>query len=141
MAAAPDIFNRTWDLALLTECFQGASRFDQLQSRLGISRKTLAERLRSLVEDGVLVRSQYQTRPDRFEYWLTRKGQELFPIVMAIRSWGERWGGNGWPVEHVPCRHQCAATVICDHCADPVRLDDVRIGSDTGTLTQPRRSP
>jgi len=86
-----DLFGRPWDLALLAECFLGVRRFDQFQERLGISRKTLSQRLSSLVEDGVLVREQYQSRPQRFEYLLTEKGRDLFPIIQAIKDWGDRW--------------------------------------------------
>ena len=142
MTAAPtEIFNRSWDLALLIECFEGVSRFDDFHRRLGLSRQTLAHRLRSLVEDELLVRTRYQTRPDRFEYGLTQKGRELLPVVMAIRSWGERWGRAAWRVEHLLCGRRCSATVICAHCADPVRLEDVRIVPNVGDpLKQPGRS-
>lgn len=94
------LFSRPWDLALLGQCFLGVRRFDQFQKRLGISRKTLSKRLSLLVEDGILSRELYQSRPERFEYLLTDKGCDLFPIVLAIKRWGERWGGSGEMQSH-----------------------------------------
>jgi DNA-binding HxlR family transcriptional regulator len=128
---ALDPFSRPWGLAVLAECFLGIRRFDQFQRRLGISRKTLSQRLSSLVDDGLLAREKYQSRPDRFEYLLTAKGRDLFPIVLAIKNWGERWAGvpdgNRWHVEHIPCQQPCGTSVVCTHCAEQVHHQDVRM--------------
>lgn len=109
-------------------------RFGQVRECLGICRKTLAQPLTSLVEDDILVRLRYQSRPERFEYVLTEKGRDLFPIVLAIRGGGERWGAathdDGWHVEHLPCHHACGTSVVCDHCTEPVHLADVSLTRD-----------
>lgn len=126
------LFSRPWGLAVLAESFLGIRRFEQFQRRLGISRKTLSQRLSSLVDDGLLTREKYQSRPERFEYLLTAKGHDLFPIVLAIRNWGERWDGaaddNRWHAEHIPCQQPCSTSVICTHCAERIHHRDVRMG-------------
>ena len=95
-------------------------------------------RLSSLVDDGVLRRELYQSRPKRFEYLLTDKGRDLFPIVLAIKEWGARWGGDtdhaAWRVEHIPCRNRCSARVVCDRCTEQLRFQDARVGAHDGGM-------
>lgn len=90
-AAVPRLFTNAWDPALVLECARGVHRFDQLQRRTGISRKVLAERLRSLVGERVLTKKRYQIRPERYEYHLTEKGLDLLPVLAAMASWHARW--------------------------------------------------
>jgi DNA-binding HxlR family transcriptional regulator len=130
------IFNRPWDLALVAQCYLGLTRFDEFQRRLGMSRKTLSQRLKSLVDDDILLREQYQSRPVRFEYRLTDKGRDLFPVLIEIKRWGELWlpGSmlEGWSIEHTVCGRRCSPSTVCDRCGERVRLDDVRIVADPG---------
>lgn len=85
------LFKSPWDIELIAQCHLGVCRFDDFQRSLGISRQVLARRLRELVADGLLVREQYQTRPDRYEYRLTEMGRDLRPVLQAARRWSERW--------------------------------------------------
>jgi DNA-binding HxlR family transcriptional regulator len=64
-------------------------RFEDFQERLGITRPILANRLKKLVDEFVLVKVPYQQCPLRYKYRLTQKGLDLFPIVMAIVHWGD----------------------------------------------------
>jgi DNA-binding HxlR family transcriptional regulator len=126
-----ELFTNPWDIALLAECFLGVCRFNEFQRRLGCSRKTLAKRLRSLVDDGVLRREQYQSRPDRYEYQLTDKGRDLIPVFMAMMRWGERWIAavepDGVFVDDALCQHPCAANTMCDRCGEEIRVQEVGV--------------
>ncbi len=80
-----------WTMLVLRDCFRGVRRFDQFQSRLGITRHVLADRLRKLEEAGVLERRLYQERPPRHEYRLTEKGLALHPVLVTLVAWAEEW--------------------------------------------------
>lgn len=84
-------FDNRWDLAVVALCSRGVQRFDDLQRQLGISRKVLAERLRSLQHERILERHRYQCRPERFDYQLTTKGRALLPVLEAMEQWSRRW--------------------------------------------------
>ena len=78
-----------WALLIVRDAFDGVTRFGDFQRGLGMARNILADRLRMLVEDGILASrpaagSAYQ------EYVLTAKGEDLFPVIVALRRWGER---------------------------------------------------
>ena len=77
-----------WSLLVLRESFLRVRRFDEFQASLGITRHLLAERLKKLVRFGVLRRIPYQDAPKRYEYILTQKGLDLYPVIMSIVRWG-----------------------------------------------------
>jgi DNA-binding HxlR family transcriptional regulator len=79
-----------WTLMVLRDCFLGVRRFEDFQARLGISRTITAERLKALVDEGVLRKVAYQDRPVRHEYRLTDKGLDLYPLIMAVVNFGDR---------------------------------------------------
>jgi DNA-binding HxlR family transcriptional regulator len=80
-----------WTLLILRNAFCGMSRFDQFQQHLGIGTNILSERLRSLTDDGILTRTRAKDDGRAFEYRLTDKGQALFPILVAMTEWGEKY--------------------------------------------------
>jgi DNA-binding HxlR family transcriptional regulator len=89
-----------WSLLVLRECFLRVRRFEEFQSRLAITRHLLADRLKKFVKFGVLRRVKYQDRPARYEYILTQRGLDLYPIVMSI----VHWGGTTWSTSAAgPC--------------------------------------
>lgn len=91
VAAAHEILGERWSFLVIREAFLGTRRFDAFQANLGIARNVLAARLRALVAADVLAPRRYQERPERFEYVLTEKGRALYPIVVALMAWGDRW--------------------------------------------------
>lgn len=128
---ALEIFRDPWSFAVLQEAFFGVHRFDDFQRNLGISRSVLANRLQHLVGHEVLQRRPYQQRPERFEYRLSQRGREMYPIFVSLQQWGERWlGGQDAAVRlvHRPCGHETHPQLVCDHCALPVRAEDVTYG-------------
>ncbi|MFD9726643.1 winged helix-turn-helix transcriptional regulator [Streptomyces sp. NPDC059072] len=91
IAQALDVVGDWWTLLIVRDTARGLHRFDELQRELGMSRKVLAERLKLLVEAGVLAREPYQERPVRHEYRLTPRGRGLLPVLVALQDWGDAW--------------------------------------------------
>ncbi|GGP42875.1 winged helix-turn-helix transcriptional regulator [Streptomyces melanogenes] len=91
IAQALDVVGDWWTLLIVRDAARGVHRFDALQRELGMSRKVLAERLKLLVETGVLTREPYQERPVRYEYRLTPRGRALLPVLIALQDWGDTW--------------------------------------------------
>jgi DNA-binding HxlR family transcriptional regulator len=116
-------------MLVIREAFNGVRRFDDFQGRLGIARNVLAARLQSLVDHGVLERRQYQDRPPRCEYRLTEKGRDLYPVLVSMLSWGDRWmaGPEGPPLKLThECGHDPDATLVCGHCGEKLDARQVR---------------
>ena len=88
LARTVAVIGDRWSLLILRECFLRKRRFEAFQSSLGITRHLLAERLKKLVRFGVLRRIPYQESPKRYEYILTQKGLDLYPVIMSIVHWG-----------------------------------------------------
>lgn len=91
IAQALGVVGEWWTLLIVREVAGGRYRFDELHAELGLSRKILAERLLALVENGVLVKQLYCSRPPRYEYHLTLMGQGLLPVLVALQDWGSRF--------------------------------------------------
>jgi DNA-binding HxlR family transcriptional regulator len=77
-----------WTLLILHDAFDGYTRFDEFQRNLKISSSMLTTRLKTLVDDGLLERAQYQDKPPRYEYLLTGLGRSLRPVIIALAAWG-----------------------------------------------------
>ena len=135
-----------WTLLIVRDVFLGVHRFDELQADLGISRNVLARRLDQLVADGILARRRYSEAPPRSEYVLTPKGRDLWPVLDAMRRWGDTWQAPaGPPVEvvHVGCGERTTVVPTCGACGEAVTGADVRVvpgpGADgTGPLARAR---
>ena len=94
LARTVAVIGDRWSLLILRECFLRIRRFDEFQSSLGITRHLLADRLKKLVRFGVLRKIPYQEAPKRYEYILTQKGLDLYPIIMSIVHWGKHPHGR-----------------------------------------------
>jgi DNA-binding HxlR family transcriptional regulator len=93
LGRAMEILGERWTLVVLREVFSGLRRFDEMRERTGIPRQVLTNRLALLVDQGILRRVPYQEpgRRVRNEYRLTEKGFDLYPILVAVREWGDRY--------------------------------------------------
>ena len=129
IARTIDLIGDWWTPLVLREAFYGVTRFEEMQRSLGIGRNVLTERLQRLVAEEILERRKYQDHPERFEYKLTEKGRELFPVFAAVARWGDRWldRGRGAPVlfRHRPCGHITQAEVVCAECRRPLELSEM----------------
>jgi DNA-binding HxlR family transcriptional regulator len=132
------VLGERWTLVILREAFSRRRRFEDIQRDLGIARNILADRLQRLVAEGILERRAYQQRPERFEYRLTDKGRDLYPVLLALMQWGDRYtaGEAGPPVEliHEPCGQHTHPRLVCDHCGEPIDPRDVRPQPGPGLL-------
>lgn len=120
IARATDLFGDAWTALIMRDVITGVTRFDDLARDLGISRKVLAARLARLVEEDVLTRERYQDHPPREHYRATAKGEELYPVLLALMAWGDRWyaGPEGPParIRHLDCGHDTTSVPSCAHC-------------------------
>lgn len=130
VARALSLVGESWTLMILREAFLGSRRFDEFQRYLHISPYILSERLGKLVAHGILERRCYHQHPPRYGYCLTAKGRDLYPVILALARWGDRWlaGQEGPPLRfvHKDCGHTFTPVLTCSACGDAVEARDVR---------------
>ena len=131
IARTVDLIGDGWTPMVLRQAFYGTTRFDEFERMLGIGRNVLSQRLGRLVDEGLLERQAYQQNPPRYDYILTAKGRELFPVLAAMMAWGDRWlaPSEGPPVllRHTACGHDAHAEVVCRECHEPLELADIAL--------------
>jgi DNA-binding HxlR family transcriptional regulator len=79
-----------WSILILRDAFQGFTRFDEFRRSLGIGPNILSRRLAHLTEAGLFERRLYSEKPPRYEYLLTEKGRDFFPVIVALLAWGNK---------------------------------------------------
>lgn len=130
IARSLDQIGEWWTLLIIRNVFYGINRFDGLLAHLEISRNVLTDRLQTLVESGLLEKRPYQENPPRSEYHLTEKSEELYPILAAYWSWGEKWlpqeNSSKVKLLHETCGETMIPTLVCSHCRETVRPRDVK---------------
>src|SRR5882724_5779535 len=143
IARTVDLLGDWWTPLVLREAYYGVRRFDEMQRTLQIGRSVLTERLNRLVQEGLLERTLYQTRPNRYEYVLTDKGRDFYPVLLAMAAWGDRWlnGPEGPPIllHHTDCGHQTEAKVVCAACDEPLEHGSVTASLGPGYPSRLRR--
>lgn len=136
MARTISVIGERWTLMILRDCFLKVRRFEDFERSLGITRHLLADRLRKLVTSGVLRKQAYSERPKRYEYRLTEKGLDLYPIMMAVVHWGDTHmaGAKGRPLlhEHIACGHAFDPVMTCSHCRSEITARAVRVRPGPG---------
>jgi len=129
VAQCLEVIGEWWSMLIVRDAFLGVTRFDDFHERLGISRNVLNQRLSHLVDAGVLERVAYSEHPPRYDYRLTAKGKDLWPVLTAMRQWGDRWEAPaGPPLElvHRACGHVTEVVPTCSACGEPLTGRDVR---------------
>jgi DNA-binding HxlR family transcriptional regulator len=114
IAKALEVVSTRSALLIMREAFYGTTRFDDFAERVGLSEPATAARLRELVDEGLLELEDYRDpgQRTRRQYRLTAKGADLFPVLIALMQWGDRWlDDRGGPVE-----------LIHRDCGEPVRV-------------------
>lgn len=138
LEATASIVGDRQTLLVLREGFLRVRRFGELQRNTGLARNILADRLQALVGNGILERREYQTRPQRFEYRLTQKGLDLYPILLGLMEWGAKYEtGEEGPL--VELRHTACGTVglphlACPGCGEPVTARDMEALPGAGAV-------
>ncbi|HOY76958.1 MAG TPA: helix-turn-helix domain-containing protein [Hyphomonadaceae bacterium] len=99
VARAMSVIGDRWTLLIVRDCFLGKSKFDEFQKSLGVTRHVLSNRLKRLVDAGVLERNAYSERPVRYDYKLSDKGRDFAPALIGLKDWGKK---------HMPIRKPAA---------------------------------
>lgn len=130
IARSLETIGEWWTPLIVREVFFGRRRFDEIQRDLGISRNILTDRLATLVDDAVLERRNIAQSGTRWEYHLTEKGRDLFPVLVALMQWGDKWAADpkGPPVlfEHRGHDHDIDPAFVCRTCGEELRSEALR---------------
>jgi DNA-binding HxlR family transcriptional regulator len=137
VAQCLEVVGEWWSMLIVRDAFLGITRFDQFQERLGISRNILNQRLAHLVDEGILQKVPYSQHPRRYDYRLTAKGRDLWPVLTAMRQWGDKHAApDGPPLEvvHKACGEVSQALMTCSACGERLTARDVRAQRGPGDL-------
>lgn len=135
------VVGEKWTLLVLREAFYGVRRFDDFHTALGCARNLLAARLKMLVAQGLLERVGYtdERGRGRREYRLTDKGRELFPVVVGLMQWGDKWtadeAGPAVQLFHRDCGQPVTAQLACAQGHAPLGARDVQAAPGPGAIS------
>jgi DNA-binding HxlR family transcriptional regulator len=128
IARTLELIGERWTVLIVRDAFLGRRRFDDFQQSLGIARNVLQTRLTRLVDAGILKREPYQEHPPRFEYRLTAKGVDLWPVVVSLLQWGDRHAtpppGPPIVLVHKGCGGELDARRCCGECGAQLQAWD-----------------
>ena len=130
VARAETIVGDRWTVLVLRELFIGSHRFDEIQAHTGATPQMVTGRLKKLEADGLIERRPYSRRPLRYEYHLTEKGKAFYPVILALRAWGETWckaPGESLAVHftHRVCGQPAGLGPTCEACGQPLEREDL----------------
>jgi len=119
-----------WTFLILREAFFGVRRYGQMQRNLGIARNVLADRLRQLVANGMFERVRYRTDPDWYEYRLTDRALDVYPVIVGLMRWAEKHlatdaEADALELIHRSCGKPAEPYLACSHCHQPVTGRDI----------------
>lgn len=143
IARAMPLIGDSWTMLIIRGVFFGLHRFTELQQSLDINRNRLTERLNLLVENGIVEKSLYDEARARYEYRLTEKGADLYPVLMSIVGWGDKWlaDKDGAPLEYVhkTCKQVMSPKYHCDCCGDELEARSVSVQAGPGITKKLKR--
>ena len=128
IARTLELIGERWTVLIIRDAFLGIRRFEDFQSDLGVARNVLTTRLARLVEEGLLEKRRYQERPARYEYRLTEKGIALWPVLVSLVKWGDKYASPAGPprvIVHRDCGGEVNEHLSCDRCGEPLTARDV----------------
>jgi DNA-binding HxlR family transcriptional regulator len=141
---ALNVLGDRWTLMILHLAFFRVRRFDDFQSRIGLARSLLTDRLRRLEAVGIFQRVRYQERPVRDEYRLTEMGRDLYGLSLMIIRWEKRWfydpANPAHRLLHV-CGGEFTPEFRCAHCNEIVTARDVFVEDGPGAGEDPPQPP
>jgi DNA-binding HxlR family transcriptional regulator len=131
VAGALDYLGDRWTMLVLRESFFGVRRFEQMLRNTGAARNILTNRLGRLVDAEILEKRLYSERPPRYEYRLTEKGVDLWPVIISLAKWGGKWAeldtGPAIALEHKGCGAAMEPALCCPECGELVDARSVRV--------------
>ncbi|MEJ6595980.1 helix-turn-helix domain-containing protein [Parasphingorhabdus sp.] len=123
------LYGDRWSTLIVRAMFSGFHRFDRIQADTQMAPNILSGRITDLIDRGILHASQYCDLPPRYEYRLTEKGRALYPVILSLLQWGDCYYADkkGPPLllAHRPCHSPLEMVMACDHCDEPLRIDEV----------------
>jgi DNA-binding HxlR family transcriptional regulator len=130
VARSEAVVGDRWTVLLLRELFMGSHHFEELQAQTEATPQMVATRLKKLEADGLVERRVYNKRPLRHQYHLTEKGEAFYPVLLALRAWGETWvkspkEGRAVSFTHRSCGNPAGLGPVCDSCGKPLRRADL----------------
>jgi DNA-binding HxlR family transcriptional regulator len=143
IARTLEVLGERWTLLIIRDVLSRRRRFDQIQESLGIARNVLSARLEWLVAEGVLEKRPYQERPPRYEYFLTEKGLELWPVMVSMMHWGDRHLTDSGPpvvIRHKECGGQVDDRGICERCGERLDARDAYTEHGPGGVAEWRKT-
>jgi DNA-binding HxlR family transcriptional regulator len=130
VAKALEVIGERWSLLIVRAVMHGNRRFGEMQESLGIARNVLSARLQRLVDEEILERRAYQESPPRYEYFLTDKGLDLWPALIALLHWGDRYSPSPEGPRRLIVHKECGGTVsergICESCGKLLTARDAK---------------
>jgi DNA-binding HxlR family transcriptional regulator len=130
IAQSLEVIGERWSLLIVRDVLNGNRRFGEMQASLGVARNVLSARLQRLIAEGILERRPYQQSPERYEYFLTEKGLDLWPALIALLNWGDRYSSSpdGPPkiIIHKECGGQVSERGICESCGELLHARDAK---------------
>jgi DNA-binding HxlR family transcriptional regulator len=132
VAKTLSVIGDPWTLLILRTAFLKGRRFQDFEQSLGLSKAILSDRLNALVNAAIFRRERYQDSPPRYEYRLTLKGLELYPVFVGLAQWGDKWGWGAdesppITIAHAECGAVNALTLTCGGCGQPVKAQDMEV--------------
>jgi len=146
VASTLEIIGERWTILILRDVFMGIRRFEELQRHLGVARNILQTRLERLVEAGIVRKRPYQERPLRHEYRLTEKGADLWPVLVSLLKWGDKYAIEGerpMILQHRGCGGELDDRRRCVACGADVTVTEA-LAVRTGAArpgTRPSQQP
>jgi DNA-binding HxlR family transcriptional regulator len=131
IARTLEMVGERWTILVIREVFNGNRRFSEMQRSLGVARNVLTARLQRLVDEDILERRPYSERPERYEYFLTEKGLDLWPVMTALMQWGDKYeplpdGRPSIVVHKGECGGEIDDRRICTKCGKPLTVREAR---------------
>ena len=142
IARSLELVGERWSLLVVREIFHGRRKFSEMQRSLGVARNVLTARLQRLVEEGIIERRPYSERPQRYEYFLPEKGLDLWPVMIALLQWGDRYEqqqeGRPSIVFH---KGECGGEIddrrICTKCGKALTVREAEAIDGPGAAAKP----
>ncbi len=129
LGRAASLIGDDWVLLVLRELFSGPQRFDDLQKKTQAATNILTNRLKRLIDAGIVSKQAYQERPQRFNYQLTKAGYGLFPVLLELIRYAEEWmpcpESSPFRLRHLDCGKLTRAGQTCSECGGAVTIRNV----------------
>jgi DNA-binding HxlR family transcriptional regulator len=123
-----ELFGDRWSTLVVRACFTGIHKFDEIQRDTLMASNILSDRLSRLQAQGIIKAKSYSAHQDRFEYRLTEKGRDIYPVLLALLQWGDTWFADvkGPPLllTHDKCDHGLSMSPVCKTCGGKLNISN-----------------